>query len=163
MLELRFEVIKYELLQENCVSLETEVKALANQAYKFRSKCEALEPDFEAAKEPSTVLQSCVEGISDLEKELEASRSKNAEIQEHNERIQMELQLVREEKVQLEAAANNATAWRAEHEKQVEEKRLSTPLPAQLLPPSAEARNVPLRSLQKILSKAAGMHGLFTP
>jgi predicted RNase H-like nuclease (RuvC/YqgF family) len=99
LLELRFEVIKYESLQESCASLETEVKALANQAYKFRSKCEALEPHFEAVKESSRVLQSRVEGINDLEKELEASRSKNAEIQEHNERIQMELQSVREEKV----------------------------------------------------------------
>jgi predicted RNase H-like nuclease (RuvC/YqgF family) len=97
LLELRFEVIKYKTLQENCASLETEVKALGNKAYKFRSKCKALEPDFEAVKESSRVLQSRVQGISDLEKELEASRSKNVEIQEHNERIQMELQLVREE------------------------------------------------------------------
>jgi chromosome segregation ATPase len=161
--EREFRIGEQESLQENCASLETEVKALANQAYEFRSKCEALEPDFEAAKESNRLLQSRVEGMSDLEKELEASRSKNAEIQEHNERIQMELQSVREEKVRLEAAANNAIARLAEHDKQVEEKRLSTPLPTQSLPPSAEPRNVPFRSLRKKLSKATGMHGLLTP
>jgi len=107
--EQEFRIGEQENLKANCKTLQGEATLMRDEIQEWKDKCESLVPELESSRKCQLDLELEVEVLKGAQDRLNALQVENQGIIGNNEKLQIEIAAVLEEKDRVEAILTNMT------------------------------------------------------